>query len=152
MRKIHRVSTIVEILCFHGTLGGQALRTSLCGGMAPPFPPAAYAACAGGLQERLAPKGGSATVAGSYTDQHDNPHSAPLPRPPPNMATATIALLNQHPSHSYVVSLPNTAVGILPMSDASSIFEIYPPVVPPTVIPVLMYPVPSELYGGTGLM
>ena len=84
-------------------------------------------------------------VAGLFTDQYDKPHPDPLPRPPPNRATATIALLNQHPSHSYVVSLPDTTVGILPMSDASSIREIYPPDVPPTVIPVLMYPVPTEL-------
>ena len=36
------------------------------------------------------------------------------------------------------------------MSDAISIFEIYPPDVPVTVIPVLIYPSPVELYGGTG--
>ena len=84
-------------------------------------------------------------VAGWPTAQHDKPHLDPWLRTPPNRATATIALLNQHPSHSYVVSLPDTTVGILPMSDASSIREIYPPDVPLTVIPVLMYPVPTEL-------
>ena len=77
-------------------------------------------------------------VAGLFTFQHDKPHPDPLLRLPPNKATAVIALLNQQPSHSYVVSLPETTVGNLPMSLAISIFEIYPPDVPDTVIPVLM--------------
>lgn len=77
---MHRVSTIMEILNCHGTLGGQALRTSLCGGMLPPFPPAAYAACAGGLQERLAPRYVDTCVAGLFTIQYDKPHLAPPPR------------------------------------------------------------------------
>lgn len=47
----------------------------------------------------------------------------PWPRKPPNRATATIVLLNHNPSHSYVVSLPDATVGILPMSDAISILE-----------------------------
>ncbi len=62
-------------------------------------------------------------VAGSFTYQYDNPHFAPEPRLPPNKATATIVLLNHNPSHSYVVSLPDATVGILPMSDAISILE-----------------------------
>ena len=62
-------------------------------------------------------------VAGSFTIQYDKPHFDPLPRLPPNRATATIVLLNHNPSHSYVVSLPDATVGILPMSDAISILE-----------------------------
>ena len=73
-----------------------------CGGVSPPFPLAAYAA---------------------FTVQHDKPHFDPPPRLPPNRATATIVLLNHNPSHSYVVSLPDATVGILPMSDAISILE-----------------------------
>ena len=63
------------------------------------------------------------SVAGECTYQNDKPHFDPLPRPPPNRATATIVLLNHNPSHSYVVSLPDATVGILPMSDAISILE-----------------------------
>ena len=63
------------------------------------------------------------SVAGSFTYQHDKPHLDPSPRRPPNRATATIVLLNHNPSHSYVVSLPDATVGILPMSDAISILE-----------------------------
>ena len=66
---------------------------------------------------------GSTDVAGEYTYQNDKPHLDPLPRLPPNRATATIVLLNHNPSHSYVVSLPDATVGILPMSDAISILE-----------------------------
>ena len=73
-----------------------------CGGVSPPFPLAAYAAA---------------------TSQYDKPHFDPSPRAPPNRATATIVLLNHNPSHSYVVSLPDATVGILPMSDAISILE-----------------------------
>ena len=62
-------------------------------------------------------------VAGSFTYQYDKPHFDPSPRKPPNRATATIVLLNHNPSHSYVVSLPDATVGILPMSDAISILE-----------------------------
>ena len=62
-------------------------------------------------------------VAGMSTSQTDKPHLDPLPRSPPNRATATIVLLNHNPSHSYVVSLPDATVGILPMSDAISILE-----------------------------
>ena len=62
-------------------------------------------------------------VAGLFTAQHDKPHLDPSPRAPPNRATATIVLLNHNPSHSYVVSLPDATVGILPMSDAISILE-----------------------------
>ena len=142
---MRRVSTIVEILKSLEHSEGKPSEPPFAGGWLPPFPPAAYAACAGGLQERLTTTFVLTPVAGWHTYQHDKPHFDPLPRSPPNRATATIALLNQHPSHSYVVSLPDTTVGILPMSDASSIREIYPPYVPPTVIPVLMYPVPTEL-------
>ena len=117
-------------------------------GKSPPFLPCCYAAT-GGLQERLAPRFVLTFVARLYTSQHDRPHPEPLPRAPPNRATLTPSALNQQPSHSYVVSLPDTTVGILPMSDAISIFDVYPPDVPVTVIPVLTYPVPSELYGGT---
>lgn len=94
-----------------------------CGGVSPPFPLAAYAAATGGLQERLATKLVYTLVAGLSTHQHDKPHSDPWPRGPPNRATATIVLLNHNPSHSYVVSLPDATVGILPMSDAISILE-----------------------------
>ena len=66
---------------------------------------------------------GGTYVAGLYTCQHDKPHLDPSPRAPPNRATATIVLLNHNPSHSYVVSLPDATVGILPMSDAISILE-----------------------------
>ena len=62
-------------------------------------------------------------VAGLFTTQNDKPHFDPSPREPPNRATATIVLLNHNPSHSYVVSLPDATVGILPMSDAISILE-----------------------------
>ena len=62
-------------------------------------------------------------VAGVNTNQHDKPHFDPSLRRPPNRATATIVLLNHKPSHSYVVSLPDATVGILPMSDAISILE-----------------------------
>ena len=62
-------------------------------------------------------------VAGVFTSQNDKPHLDPPPRLPPNRATATIVLLNHNPSHSYVVSLPDATVGILPMSDAISILE-----------------------------
>lgn len=62
-------------------------------------------------------------AAGLFTYQHDKPHLDPAPRAPPNRATATIVLLNHNPSHSYVVSLPDATVGILPMSDAISILE-----------------------------
>ena len=62
-------------------------------------------------------------VAGLPTFQNDKPHFDPTPRAPPNRATATIVLLNHNPSHSYVVSLPDATVGILPMSDAISILE-----------------------------
>ena len=62
-------------------------------------------------------------VAGLLTSQDDKPHLDPKPRLPPNRATATIVLLNHNPSHSYVVSLPDATVGILPMSDVISILE-----------------------------
>ena len=62
-------------------------------------------------------------VAGLCTAQYDKPHFDSSPRGPPNRATATIVLLNHKPSHSYVVSLPDATVGILPMSDAISILE-----------------------------
>ena len=94
-----------------------------CGGVSPPFPLAAYAAATGGLQERLATTSVYTSVAGESTSQHDKPHFDPEPRLPPNRATATIVLLNHNPSHSYVVSLPDATVGILPMSDAISILE-----------------------------
>ena len=94
-----------------------------CGGVSPPFPLAAYAAATGGLQERLATMFVFTYVAGLYTYQYDKPHFDPSPREPPNRATATIVLLNHNPSHSYVVSLPDATVGILPMSDAISILE-----------------------------
>ena len=94
-----------------------------CGGVSPPFPLAAYAAATGGLQERPATMYVLTYVAGLFTSQHDKPHLDPLPRLPPNRATATIVLLNHNPSHSYVVSLPDATVGILPMSDAISILE-----------------------------
>lgn len=88
-----------------------------------PFPLAAYAAATGGLQERLATMYADTCVAGLSTVQDDKPHFDPWPRSPPNRATATIVLLNHNPSHSYVVSLPDATVGILPMSDAISILE-----------------------------
>ena len=91
-----------------------------CGGVSPPFPLAAYAAATGGLQERLATMFVVTSVAGLFTCQHDKPHLDPSPRSPPNRATATIVLLNHKPSHSYVVSLPDATVGILPMSDRKS--------------------------------
>ena len=94
-----------------------------CGGVSPPFPLAAYAAATGGLQERLATKFVDTLVAGLFTTQYDKPHLDPELRLPPNRATATIVLLNHKPSHSYVVSLPDATVGILPMSDAISILE-----------------------------
>ena len=94
-----------------------------CGGVSPPFPLAAYAAATGGLQERLATMLAPTLVAGLCTPQYDKPHPDPQPRSPPNRATATIVLLNHNPSHSYVVSLPDATVGILPMSDAISILE-----------------------------
>lgn len=94
-----------------------------CGGVSPPFPLAAYAAATGGLQERLATMPVCTLDAGLPTYQHDKPHCDPSLRPPPNRATATIVLLNHNPSHSYVVSLPDATVGILPMSDAISILE-----------------------------
>ena len=106
----------------------------------------------GGLQERFAPDDGRVFEERVLMAKHDNPHSSPAPFAPPNMETALIVLSIQHPSHSYMVSLPDTTIGILPISDANFILEIYPPLFPITFIPVLMYHVPAELYGGTALI
>ena len=74
---MHRVSTIVEILKSPEHSEGKPSEPPFAGGWLPPFPPAAYAACTGGLQERLATMLVLTYVAGSYTTQHDKPHFAP---------------------------------------------------------------------------
>ena len=56
---------------------GKPSEPPFAGGLLPPFPPAAYAACTGGLQERLATKFELTYVAGLYTDQYDKPHFDP---------------------------------------------------------------------------
>lgn len=75
---MRRVSTIVEILKSPEHSEGKPSEPPFAGGLLPPFPPpAAYAACTGGLQERLATRLVSTSVAGLYTDQHDKPHLDP---------------------------------------------------------------------------
>ena len=74
---MRRVSTIVEILKSPEHSEGKPSEPPFAGGLLPPFPPAAYAACTGGLQERLATTFVVTPVAGSCTDQHDKPHTDP---------------------------------------------------------------------------
>lgn len=74
---MRRVSTIVEILKSPEHSEGKPSEPPFAGGLLPPFPPAAYAACTGGLQERLATKPAYTNVAGSFTSQHDKPHFDP---------------------------------------------------------------------------
>ena len=77
---MRRVSTIVEILKSPEHSEGKPSEPPFAGGLLPPFPPAAYAACTGGLQERLATRLVLTCVAGSFTFQYDKPHFDPLPR------------------------------------------------------------------------
>lgn len=77
---MRRVSTIVEILKSPEHSEGKPSEPPFAGGWLPPFPPAAYAACTGGLQERLATMFVLTFVAGSVTDQYDKPHFDPWPR------------------------------------------------------------------------
>ena len=77
---MRRVSTIVEILKSPEHSEGKPSEPPFAGGWLPPFPPAAYAACTGGLQERLATRLVLTCVAGSFTFQYDKPHFDPLPR------------------------------------------------------------------------
>ena len=74
---MRRVSTIVEILKSPEHSEGKPSEPPFAGGWLPPFPPAAYAACTGGLQERLATKLVSTFVAGVCTCQYDKPHLDP---------------------------------------------------------------------------
>ena len=74
---MHRVSTIVEILKSPEHSEGKPSEPPFAGGLLPPFPPAAYAACTGGLQERLATMCVYTLVAGSFTTQYDKPHLDP---------------------------------------------------------------------------
>lgn len=74
---MRRVSTIVEILKSLEHSEGKPSEPPCAGGWLPPFPPAAYAACTGGLQERLATMCVCTCVAGSLTFQYDKPHLAP---------------------------------------------------------------------------
>ena len=77
---MRRVSTIVEILKSLEHSEGKPSEPPFAGGWLPPFPPAAYAACTGGLQERLATTSVYTPVAGLTTGQNDKPHPDPLPR------------------------------------------------------------------------
>ena len=77
---MRRVSTIVEILKSPEHSEGKPSEPPFAGGWLPPFPPAAYAACTGGLQERLATKYVFTLVAGAFKCQHDKPHFDPLLR------------------------------------------------------------------------
>lgn len=74
---MRRVSTIVEILKSLEHSEGKPSEPPFAGGWLPPFPPAAYAACTGGLQERLATMFVATLVAGPYTFQYDKPHPNP---------------------------------------------------------------------------
>lgn len=77
---MRRVSTIVEILKSPEHSEGKPSEPPFAGGLLPPFPPAAYAACTGGLQERLATTSVRTSVARLLTAQYDKPHPDPRPR------------------------------------------------------------------------
>ena len=74
---MRRVSTIVEILKSPEHSEGKPSEPPFAGECLPRSPSAAYAACTGGLQERLATTYVYTFVAGELTVQYDKPHFDP---------------------------------------------------------------------------